>query len=120
LAAGSFGRGVEMAFRFRRTMKIAPGVRVNFTHRGVSARIGPRGLGYTVNVNGRQHVSAGIPGSGIHVSEQIKPTRHQRRPGDAAASQTLKKPTSTVEIVPTIASLVVLLIVAVVIIGAFT
>lgn len=60
-------------------MKIAPGVRLNLTHRGVSARVGPKGAGYTVNANGRQHISAGIPGSGIHVSEQISPARKQAR-----------------------------------------
>lgn len=64
-----------MAFKFRRSIKIAPGLRLNLTHRGVSARVGGRGFGYTVNANGRQHISAGIPGSGIHISEQIAPPR---------------------------------------------
>ncbi|WP_439560712.1 DUF4236 domain-containing protein [Roseinatronobacter sp.] len=60
-----------MAFRFRRTMKIAPGVRLNLTKKGVSARVGPRGAGVTVGTSGTT-VSAGIPGSGLHVSEKIK------------------------------------------------
>lgn len=64
-----------MAFKFRRTKKIAPGLRINLTHRGISARVGTKGIGYTVNANGRQHISAGIPGSGIHVSEQVKAPR---------------------------------------------
>ena len=68
-----------MAFRFRRTMKIAPGLRLNVTHRGVSARVGPKGAGYTINANGKQHISAGIPGSGIHVSEQVAPARNRRK-----------------------------------------
>lgn len=68
-----------MAFKFRRTMKIAPGLRLNLTHRGVSARVGTKGAGYTVNANGSQHVSAGIPGSGIHVSQQVKPPRKRKK-----------------------------------------
>ena len=60
-----------MALRFRRTMKIAPGVRLNLTKTGVSARVGPRGAGVTVGTSGTT-VSAGIPGSGLHVSQKLK------------------------------------------------
>lgn len=110
-----------MAFRFRRSMKIAPGLRVNFTHRGVSARIGPRGLGYTVNASGHQNVSAGIAGSGIHMSKQIKPSRRQkRRDGEAVQSADELAGTSGGETLPTIASLVVLFIVVIVIAGIIT
>lgn len=60
-----------MALRFRRTMKIAPGLRINLTKKGVSARVGPRGAGVTVGTSGST-VSAGIPGSGLHVSQKIR------------------------------------------------
>ena len=60
-----------MALRFRRTMKIAPGVRLNLTKTGVSARIGPKGAGVTVGTSGTT-VSAGLPGTGLHVSKKIK------------------------------------------------
>lgn len=59
-----------MAFRFRRTMKIAPGVRLNLSKTGVSARVGPRGAGLTVGKSGTT-VSAGIPGSGLHTSQKL-------------------------------------------------
>jgi len=59
-----------MAFRFRRTIKIAPGVRLNLTKKGISARLGPRGLGVTTGTSGTT-VSAGIPGSGLHFSQKI-------------------------------------------------
>ncbi|MCY1668059.1 DUF4236 domain-containing protein [Rhizobium sp. SL86] len=67
-----------MAFKFRRTLKIAPGLRLNLTHRGVSARVGTKGAGYTVNTNGSQHVSAGVPGTGVHVSKQLTPGRKRK------------------------------------------
>lgn len=60
-----------MVLRFRRTMKIAPGVQLNLTKKGVSARIGPRGAGITTGTSGTT-VSAGIPGSGLHVSKKVK------------------------------------------------
>lgn len=59
-----------MAIRFRRTIKIAPGVRLNLGKTGVSARLGPRGAGVTVGTSGTR-VSAGIPGTGVHVSERL-------------------------------------------------
>lgn len=59
-----------MAIRFRRTMKIAPGVRLNLTKTGVSARVGPKGVGMTVGASGTT-LSAGLPGTGIHVSEML-------------------------------------------------
>lgn len=63
-------------------MKIAPGVRLNLTKTGVSARVGPRGAGVTVGTSGTT-VSAGIPGTGLHVSEKIKSGSSQRKQATA-------------------------------------
>lgn len=53
-----------MGFRFRRSIGIIPGVRVNLGKRGVSLSVGPRGAKVTVGPTGiRQTV--GIPGSGL-------------------------------------------------------
>jgi hypothetical protein len=60
-----------MVLRFRRTMKIAPGVRLNLNKTGVSTRIGPKGVGITFGTSGTT-ASAGIPGTGLHVSQKIK------------------------------------------------
>lgn len=62
-----------MGFRFRRTLKILPGVRLNLTHRSASVRLGPRGAGYTISSTGRHTVSAGIPGTGISYQETFTP-----------------------------------------------
>lgn len=72
-----------MGFRFRRSFKIAPGLRVNFNRKSTSVRIGPRGLGYTISSNGHKRVSAGIPGTGISYSEVVSPKR-QRQTYEAA------------------------------------
>lgn len=50
-------------------MKIAPGIRLNFNTNSVGVSFGPRGAKYTINSSGRHTVSAGIPGSGLYVSE---------------------------------------------------
>ena len=53
-----------MGLRFRKSFKIAPGVRVNVSTRGTSLSVGKRGL--TTNISRRGVRSTiGIPGSGI-------------------------------------------------------
>lgn len=57
-----------MGFRFRDSLRIAPGIRQNLGKRGASLSIGGRGA--TVNV-GKDGVrtTVGIPGTGISYSE---------------------------------------------------
>lgn len=58
-----------MSLRFRRSVRLAPGIRVNFGLRGPSLSVGPRGLGVTVGPSGvTRHV--GIPGTGLSWQER--------------------------------------------------
>jgi hypothetical protein len=66
-----------MGFRFRRTLKIMPGVRLNLSRSGASVSMGPRGFHYTVGPKGTR-VTAGIPGSGL--SWTAYQSRPRRRP----------------------------------------
>lgn len=68
-----------MGFRFRRSFKIAPGVRLNLNSKSTSVRIGPKGLGYTISSNGKRRVTASIPGTGISRSE-VSSTKAYPRP----------------------------------------
>ena len=54
-----------MGIRFRRSIKIMPGVKVNLSKRGISTSFGTRGVHYTIGSNGRRTSSIGIPGTGI-------------------------------------------------------
>lgn len=57
-----------MSFRFRKSVKIAPGIRVNFSKSGISTSIGKRGA--TVNLSKRgTRITAGLPGTGISASK---------------------------------------------------
>lgn len=60
-----------MGLRFRRSVKLFPGLRLNFSKSGISTSIG--GKGATLNFgHGRRSLSLGIPGTGIsyRVSEK--------------------------------------------------
>jgi uncharacterized protein DUF4236 len=60
-----------MPIRFRRTLKIAPGVKLNFSKSGVSTTVGPKGFHFTFGKRGvRRTVS--IPGTGVSEVDYIK------------------------------------------------
>ena len=67
-----------MTLRFRRTMKIAPGVHLNFNKSSTSLSLGPRGAHYTLSSTGRRTVSAGIPGTGIYSYQTLNPKSERR------------------------------------------
>lgn len=64
-----------MGFRFRKSIKILPGVRVNIGKSGISSvTVGPRGNSITAGKSGvRQNI--GLPGTGLSWSRQL--TRKQ-------------------------------------------
>jgi len=67
-----------MTLRFRRSIRIAPGVRLNLGLNGAGVSIGPRGLHVGINRRGA-YASVGIPGTGVYA------VHHVRTSGDSAA-----------------------------------
>lgn len=63
-----------MGWSFRRSVKIAPGIRVNLSKSGISTSIGAKGLTY----NTRGRVTASIPGTGIRFTQQLHSQRTSR------------------------------------------
>lgn len=65
-----------MGFRFRKSLKIAPGLRINLSKSGVSYSLGRRGL--TTNISSRGiRETVGIPGTGLSYSKNIS-ENHER------------------------------------------
>lgn len=55
-----------MGWRFRKSIKIAPGIKINIGKKGVSSlSVGPRGAHINIGKNGT-NLSTGIPGTGIY------------------------------------------------------
>lgn len=57
-----------MGLRFRKSIKIAPGVKVNLNKNSTSVSIGTKGKHYTVNSKGKTTKTVGIPGTGLSYS----------------------------------------------------
>jgi Protein of unknown function (DUF4236) len=65
-----------VGFRFRRSIKILPGIRINLGKRGVSTSIGVRGAHVTFGRNGTR-TTVGLPGTGLsytHLERPAHPT----------------------------------------------
>lgn len=52
-------------FRFRRSIKIAPGLKLNLNKNSTSLTFGGKGAHYTINSKGTKTTSFGIPGTGL-------------------------------------------------------
>lgn len=54
-----------MGIRFRKSIKVAPGVRVNVGKKSVGVSVGTKGARASINSSGRKTTSVGIPGTGL-------------------------------------------------------
>lgn len=54
-----------MGLRFRKSFKVAPGVRINVGKKSTGISFGGKGMRYSINSSGRRTTSIGIPGSGL-------------------------------------------------------
>jgi hypothetical protein len=58
-----------MAFRFRKSLRLAPGLRLNLSKGGASFSVG--GKGFTLNLGRRgARTTVGLPGTGLSYSQQ--------------------------------------------------
>ncbi len=76
-----------MPFRFRRSIRLAPGIRLNLSKSGVSTSFGKRGADVTVG-HGRVRTTVGMPGTGISytTSTSTKAGRKRRSSPSSVAS----------------------------------
>ena len=58
-----------MGFRFRKSFKIAPGIRLNLSKSGIGASAGVKGFRLTKRADGRVQRTTSIPGTGISFVE---------------------------------------------------
>lgn len=68
-----------MAWNFKRRVKIIPGVHLNFSSRGISTSIGPRGANITIGHSGT-YLNTNIPGLGISNRQRLSGRHPQNTP----------------------------------------
>ncbi|MBZ0252365.1 MAG: DUF4236 domain-containing protein [Candidatus Methylomirabilis sp.] len=70
-----------MAFRFRKSFKLAPGLRVNLSKSGASLSLGGRGASFNVGSRGTR-ATVGIPGTGLSYTTSSSRPGARKRPAD--------------------------------------
>ncbi|MBQ9940013.1 MAG: DUF4236 domain-containing protein [Clostridia bacterium] len=66
-----------MGLRFRKSISLCKGVRLNFSKKGVSLSSGIPGFRKTIHSNGRVTTSIGIPGTGIYYVDTKNPSKNK-------------------------------------------
>lgn len=79
-----------MALRFRKSIKLAPGVRMNLSGGGVSWSLGPRGASIGIGKRGT-FLNTGIPGTGLY-------SRQSLTSGGSASTSRQAAPTTSVSL----------------------
>lgn len=86
-----------MSLRFRRSIKLIPGVRLNFGSSTIGLSVGVPGARISLNSRGDIYTSAGIPGTGLYSVERssLRSSRSKRRSSSASNEEqfyTTQKP----------------------------
>jgi tetratricopeptide (TPR) repeat protein len=61
-----------MGTRFRRSIRIAPGAKLNLTKTGLGMTVGTRGAHYSVHSSGMRTRTMGLPGTGLYYQSRSK------------------------------------------------
>ena len=64
-----------MGWRYRKRIKILPGIHINISKSGISTNVGVKGASVTFGPNGT-HVNTGFPGTGLYRRDRISGSNH--------------------------------------------
>lgn len=68
-----------MGFRFRKSFKVAPGVRLNLGKKSASVSFGGKGFRHSISSSGRRTTSVSVPGTGLsYVSSKSSKKKKQK------------------------------------------
>lgn len=89
-----------MGVRFRRSIRIAPGVRLNVTKTGVGVTAGSGVARYSVHSSGRRTVGLGLPGTGAYYQKSASRTAGTGRSGTTGRDAEAPAPIDQVRVIP--------------------
>lgn len=79
-----------MGIRFRKSFKIAPGIKLNLNKKSAGITLGTRGAHYTLNSKGTRTSSVGIPGTGLSYTETSGGTKNTKSTTQSNSSNSSK------------------------------
>ena len=68
-----------MGFRFRKSISIGKGLRLNLNKKSIGFSVGTKGMRFSINSKGRRTANVGIPGTGLYYTKtnNSSSSRHQ-------------------------------------------
>lgn len=63
-----------MGWRFRKSINLGKGVRLNLNKKSAGISFGTKGARYSINSDGRRTTTIGIPGTGLYWTDSRKNT----------------------------------------------
>ena len=94
-----------MGLRFRKSIKLAPGVKLNLNTKSVGVSAGVKGAHVSVNSSGRKTATFSIPGTGLSYSTNLGKKKSSKKKKSAEQS-------SGINIVLVVIIIILLLIIA--------
>ena len=85
-----------MGLRFRRSVSICKGLRLNFGKTGMSLTVGTKGYHKTIHTSGKVTTTVGLPGTGIYYTE-TKQVGHRSKSTDRDISANSSETIDTLE-----------------------
>lgn len=77
-----------MGFRFRKSFKVAKGVRLNVSKSGISTTVGKRGMSANLSKRGTR-INMGIPGTGLSYHTNISGEKGKKHTSSSATSSNI-------------------------------
>jgi hypothetical protein len=93
------------SLRFRRSISLGGGVRLNINKRSLGLSAGGHGIRYSVNTDGQSTRSIGVPGTGLYYRSQTGPRSSGSHASSAARPRTLSR--TITDVTPELAEQVV-------------
>lgn len=87
-----------MGLNFRKSIKIAPGVKLNLGKKSASVSVGTKGARFTTSTTGRKTASVGLPGTGLSYTKTVstnnssKKTQHNANSKGTQAATNMNSP----------------------------
>ncbi len=81
-----------MGLRFRKSFKIAPGVKLNVGRKSAGISLGTKGARVSINTKGRKTTTVGIPGTGLSYSSSTNIATKSKRTVQKQKPKAVNKP----------------------------
>ena len=81
--------------RARRSIKVAPGFKVNLNKRSVGVTVGTRGAHYSISTSGRRTSTVGLPGTGLSIVDYRGGSRTNRSATNSTSRPIRSAPSSS-------------------------